>query len=93
MKERNHQISAEEREKLRKNHLKISAISAVRPNLFSFNAEQVKKLLEQKEASGFVVELVATDSLIPTVCLSAVDGNGKELPMLLELAINCPPWC
>ena len=93
LQDRDHRISHAERSFLRESYKKIEGEpTEAKPNKFRFNLKQVKELSEQENINEFDVELVADGDGIKTVVLSCAK-EGVEAPMLLELALPCPPLC
>jgi hypothetical protein len=90
-----HQVDLVTAVRLIKNHRSnLKALSASRQGgLFARSA--FDKILAQPGVVGIRYYYAQTDAGSPTLVLVGVDGKGQDIQtgLLMERALECPPWC
>jgi hypothetical protein len=60
---------------------------------FAFDAKQVQEVLDQAGCTHVAIYPASKDDGTDTVVVAAMDVQSQELPVMLEEAISCPPYC
>lgn len=92
MEARDHKITKEQRDEYVE-RVTQEALNKSQVRSFRFHSDQVKEMLNQNGAVEFVAEKGFDEKGMEVLVLHCKDEGKNILPVILEIAFPCPPFC